>query len=71
MNNTLTEINNLMESVIGLLTDRRDEPDIMFSGLLCICVDIALANDMSKMEFMAYCMKMYVSRSTSDGEVVH
>ena len=71
MNNTLTEINNLMESVIGLLTDRRDEPDIMFSGLLCICVDIALANDMNKHKFVSFCLDMYNARKSPDGESLH
>jgi hypothetical protein len=65
------EIDNLMGSVLDLLTERRDDPEIMFSTLLCICVDIALANDLSRMEFMAFCMEMYRARSTPDGEVVH
>jgi len=71
MKDVHAEINDLMGSVIGLLTDRRDDPEVMFSTLLCICTDIALANDMSRMEFLTFCMEMYRARSTPDGEVVH
>jgi hypothetical protein len=71
MSDVHAEINDLMGSVLNLLTERRDDAEITFSTFLCICVDIALANDMSRMEFMAFCMEMYRARSTPDGKVVH
>jgi len=65
------KITDLMESVIDLLKIRQDDAEIIFNTLVCICADIALANDMNKHQFMSFCLDMYNARKSHDGEVVH
>jgi len=65
------KITDLMESVIDLLKIRQDDAEIIFSTLVCICADIALANDMNKHKFVSFCLDMYNARKSPDGESLH